>query len=46
MCVITDTNDIVVSVSLIPGVGDIPIGFHVYFPVKDCPAEGTFYKPS
>ena len=35
MCIITDENDIIVSISLIPGVNDIPKRFHVYFPVKD-----------
>lgn len=45
MCVITDSNHIVVSVSLIIGLADIPDGFHVYFPVQDAPSEGSFYQP-
>lgn len=45
MCVITDRNHIVVSVSLIIGLADIPDGFHVYFPVQDAPSEGLFYQP-
>lgn len=46
MCIITDENDIVVSVSLIPGVNPIPPQFNVYFPVTgDLPREGDTYKP-
>lgn len=46
MCVITDNNHIVVSVSLIFGNGMIPSDFHVYFPVVGyIPSEGEFYKP-
>jgi len=33
MCIITDENNKVVSISLIPGLGDIPNNYHVYFPV-------------
>jgi hypothetical protein len=33
MTVITDENDIVVEVCLIPGTGSFPKGWHVYFPV-------------
>lgn len=33
MCIITDENDKVVSISLIPGLGEIPNSYHVYFPV-------------
>lgn len=45
MCVITDSNHIVVSVSFIMGTGNIPLGYHVYFPVVDAPLEGTYFKP-
>jgi len=45
MCVITDRNHIVVSISLIPGLGNMPVGFHMYFPVIDVPMEGSFYNP-
>ncbi len=45
MCVITDNNHIVVSVSFIPGLDDIPLGFHLYFPVNEIPALGTFFQP-
>ena len=46
MCVITDQNHVVVSISLIPGVGYIPPSFHVYFPVVgELPKEGDVYKP-
>lgn len=30
MCIITDNNHIVVSISLIRGVDTIPDGFHIY----------------
>lgn len=47
MCVITDKNDVVVSVSLIPGVNPIPSQFNVYFPVVGkLPNEGDVYKPA
>jgi hypothetical protein len=47
MCIITDENDIVVSVSLIPGINQIPSRFKVYFPfVGDLPCEGDVYKPA
>lgn len=50
MTVITDQNNIVRAVSLIPGLGQIPIAWHVYFPAN-CgykvpaviPAEGDTY---
>lgn len=46
MCVITDENDMVVSVSLIPGVKPISSRFNVYFPVVgELPCEGDTYKP-
>lgn len=46
MCVITDNNHIVVSVSFICGCNMIPEGFHVYFPVVGyIPSEGDFYLP-
>lgn len=41
MCIITDHNDIVVSVSLIPGVEEIPFGFNVYaYHTGDIPRLG------
>lgn len=44
MCVITDENNTVVSISLIPGVGNIPNNYHVYFPVTgDIPNIGEKY---
>jgi len=47
MCVITDENDVVVSVSLIPGVNPIPSRFKVYFPVVGkLPCKGDVYKPA
>jgi hypothetical protein len=47
MCVITDENDVVVSVSLIPGIRPIPSRFKVYFPVVgELPREGDVYKPA
>lgn len=47
MCVITDEKDIVVSVSLIPGIGHIPNGYHVYFPYNgNLPKEGKHFKPN
>lgn len=45
MCVITDANHIVVSVSLIRGVDYIPNGFHIYEFVSGIPSIGDFYKP-
>lgn len=45
MCVITDEKNIVVSVSLIPGLGKIPVDYHVYFPFKgDIPSIGDTYE--
>ena len=47
MCIITNTEHIVVSVSLIPGLSNIPESFHCYFPVKGLiPKEGDYYLPS
>jgi len=43
MCVITDQNNKVVSLSIIPGLDPIPKGFHCYFPVDDLPAIGSIY---
>lgn len=46
MCIITNRENIIVSISLIPGVGTIPIGYNVYFPVdKNDLQEGDYYKP-
>ena len=46
MCVITDENHIVKSVSFIPGLGNIPADWHCYFPVQETPALGTIYNPT
>lgn len=47
MCIITDENDIVVSVSLIPGTNPIPSNYNVYFPVNgQLPKEGERYLPN
>ena len=44
MTVITDENDIVVEVCLIPGLGAFPPGYHVYFPVcGDIPSIGSVF---
>lgn len=44
--VITDENDIVKEITMIPGLGSAPKGWHVYFPVtEDLPAVGTIFKP-
>jgi len=44
MTVITNENDIVVEVCLIPGLGAFPAGYHVYFPViGEIPAIGTVF---
>jgi len=48
MCIITDENHIVQSVSLIPGTGFIPGNWHCYFPanctVGNLPQEGDYYE--
>lgn len=48
MCIITDENHIVKSISLIPGLGSIPANWHCYFPANckyiDAPKEGDVYK--
>ena len=46
MCIITDENHIVVSISLIPGLGYIPSNWHCYFPANcvDLPQEGDHYE--
>jgi len=47
MCVITDENNVVVSISFIPGVDPIPLCFNVYFPVVgELPSMGDVYKPA
>lgn len=47
MCVITDEKHVVRSISLIPGADlELPHGWHVYFPVIDCPKTGEVYLPS
>lgn len=43
MCVITDENNVVKSVSLIPGIGYLPEGWHCYFPVDEIPEIGSIY---
>jgi hypothetical protein len=44
MCIITNENNIVVSVSLIPGLGTMPLTYHCYFPVTDnLPKIGDIY---
>ncbi len=48
MCIITNKDNIVVSVSLIPGVEiEIPENFHVYFPYDGklrIPARGEYFR--
>ncbi len=46
MCIITDENHIVQSVSLIPGLTQIPENWHCYFPAKCArlPNEGDYYE--
>lgn len=48
MCIITDENHIVKSVSLIPGLVKIPDTWHLYFPanckINKSPNEGDYYK--
>lgn len=45
MCIITDEQDIVISISFIPGLSIIPDGWHVYFPfVGDLPDIGDYFK--
>lgn len=47
MCVITDENHVVMSVSLIPGLGTLPEDWHCYFPVwDDLPITGSIYNPT
>ena len=42
MTVITDENDLVIEVCLIPGAGQFPANVHVYFPViGDIPRIGS-----
>jgi hypothetical protein len=46
MCIITDENDIIVSISIIPGIQPIPSQFKVYFPViGELPQVGDVFKP-
>lgn len=46
MTVITDTNDIVIEVCLIPGAGRFPADVHVYFPVLGAiPSLGSKFTP-
>lgn len=44
MTVITDENDRVVEVALIPGLGRVPVGYHLYFPcMGEIPAIGSIF---
>ena len=44
MCIVTDENDVVKSVSLIPGVGNMPESWNCYFPViNGLPKEGDIW---
>jgi hypothetical protein len=46
MCIITNENHIVISISLIPGIHYIPDNFHVYWPWdKEIPSEGDYFNP-
>lgn len=46
MCIITDENNIVISISLIPGLGSMPSNYHCYFPVtSELPKLGEVYLP-
>ncbi len=47
MCVITDENHIVISVSLIRGLDQYPENWHIYeyVPFNQLPFEGQIYKP-
>ncbi len=43
-CIITDENDIVISISMIPGVvRNIPERYNIYFPAKKDGIEGEKY---
>lgn len=44
MCVITNSNHIVVSVSFICGAQKIPESYHLYFPV-DYVGVGEYFRP-
>ena len=45
MCVITDENYIVKSVSLIPGLNlTIPEGWHLFFPAINPPGIGRYFR--
>ena len=47
MCIITDENHIVQSVSLIQGLAHIPSNWHMYFPAEcldSIPNEGDYYE--
>lgn len=47
MCVITDEDHIVRSVSFIPGLGNISADWHCYFPVTGpLPSVGEVYNPT
>jgi hypothetical protein len=43
-CVITNQDDIVVSISMIPGLVQVYEAWHVYFPAEGDAVEGQFYK--
>ena len=46
MCIITNECNIVISISLIPGLDTIPSNWHCYFPAdcRDLPNEGDYYE--
>ncbi len=46
MCIITNDEHVVVSISLLPGLGNIPDSYHVYFPYKgELPNQGDYFNP-
>lgn len=44
MCVITNEDNIIIEISLIPGLIEIPIGWHLYFPVTKSVKLGDVYE--
>jgi hypothetical protein len=46
MVVITDDQDVVRQVAVIPGANTVPTGWHLYFPVREAvPAVGQLFRP-